>query len=190
MPDTALFLSPLRLARRDKILTAAQSLFTNQGFRATTMEGVAAAARMSKATLYGYFQDKDALFEAVANRVADQLLEAVQKALDQPGAPEIIVADALCQKHTIVWDIARGSVFSSELFEAKTRFANSAFERLDDQIEKEIAATLRRHRIAGSKAKARLLFGAARGVADHAKDRAQMRRDITALVEAVLADRP
>ncbi len=55
-------LSRTRQARRDLLLKTARSLFLRDGYSATTMEGVAAAANISKATLYKYFSDKNELF--------------------------------------------------------------------------------------------------------------------------------
>lgn len=186
LPDTTAALSPLRLARREKILDAAELLFSDQGFRATTMERVAAVARMSKVTLYGYFEDKDLLFEAVANRVAERLLEAVRTALSQSGDPGIVIADALNQKHQIVWDLARGSAFSNELFAAKTQFAAGKFTDLDRLIEAEITQLLKGRKIKSAKAKARILFGAATGVANRAENKKQLTKDINDLVISVL----
>jgi AcrR family transcriptional regulator len=50
------------LVRRAQLLNAAEVLFLQDGYNATTMERVAASADVSKATLYKYFADKDELF--------------------------------------------------------------------------------------------------------------------------------
>ena len=186
LPDSPAAFSPLRLARREKILDAAELLFSDQGFRATTMESVAAEARVSKVTLYGYFKDKDLLFEAVANRVAERLLEAVRTALSQSGDPGIVIADALNQKHQIVWDLARGSAFSNELFAAKNQFAAGKFTDLDRLVEAEITQLLKGRKIKSAKAKARILFGAAKGVANRAENKQQLTKDISDLVSSML----
>ncbi|WP_236795730.1 TetR/AcrR family transcriptional regulator [Amycolatopsis sp. GM8] len=46
---------------RERVLAAARKLFANQGINATTMEEVAAAAPVSKRTLYAHFPAKDDL---------------------------------------------------------------------------------------------------------------------------------
>ena len=51
--------------RRDRILQAAERVFTTIGYGATTMEEIAQAAGMSKKTLYGVFPDKRGLFTAL-----------------------------------------------------------------------------------------------------------------------------
>lgn len=51
--------------QRDQMLAAAARLFATQGYTATTMQQVAAACRVSKATLYHYVRDKQALLAQI-----------------------------------------------------------------------------------------------------------------------------
>lgn len=57
------------LETRAGILDVAERLFGERGFRKTTLEDVAAAARVSRPLVYRYFGDKRALFELVVDRV-------------------------------------------------------------------------------------------------------------------------
>jgi AcrR family transcriptional regulator len=52
-------------ARPSEIVAAALRLFTARGYAATRLEDVAAAAEISKGTLYLYFANKEELFKAV-----------------------------------------------------------------------------------------------------------------------------
>lgn len=52
-------------ARPVELVAAGFALFAERGFAATRLEDVAARAGVSKATIYRYFENKDALFEAV-----------------------------------------------------------------------------------------------------------------------------
>ncbi len=54
-----------KAARRDTILEAAKDLFYQKGFPDTTMEEIAAAAEVSKGTLYLYFSSKDELYVSI-----------------------------------------------------------------------------------------------------------------------------
>lgn len=56
------------------ILDAAKRLFTTQGFDATSMDQIAAAAGVSKLTLYSHFGDKERLFAAGAQAFCEQQL--------------------------------------------------------------------------------------------------------------------
>lgn len=53
--------------RRQRILDAAERVFTDIGYGAATMEEIARAAGMSKKTLYGMYPDKRSLFTALTN---------------------------------------------------------------------------------------------------------------------------
>ena len=63
-------LTPRARARRERIHQVAQTLFMQQGFEATSMDAIAEAANVSKATLYRYYQSKEALFIAVLEQLA------------------------------------------------------------------------------------------------------------------------
>jgi len=72
-------------ARPGELTAAAFALFAEQGFAATRLEDVAARAGVSKATIYRYFDSKEALFEAVVKEAtaprfaeAELLVEAFQ----------------------------------------------------------------------------------------------------------------
>ncbi|MEJ0010270.1 MAG: TetR/AcrR family transcriptional regulator [Alphaproteobacteria bacterium] len=58
---------------RDDILDIATRLFLEHGYGATSIEAVAQAARMSKRTFYARFDDKEALFAGVVERLVGRL---------------------------------------------------------------------------------------------------------------------
>jgi AcrR family transcriptional regulator len=49
-------------ARQSQLLSVARRIFVERGYRGTTMEDVAAAAGITKKTLYAWHQDKETLF--------------------------------------------------------------------------------------------------------------------------------
>jgi TetR/AcrR family transcriptional regulator len=79
-------------AQRDQLLAAAARLFANQGYTATTMQQVAEAAGLGKATLYHYVRDKPALLAAIAGGHVARLLalvdEVAAEAAHERLAPE------------------------------------------------------------------------------------------------------
>jgi AcrR family transcriptional regulator len=97
----------------DTILTAATGLFLRDGYAASSMEAVAAAAGVSKRTLYARFPDKAALLQhAVSNLIAawlppfdasleqalsleDALLQAAREMLRIALAPEALALHRL-----------------------------------------------------------------------------------------------
>lgn len=60
------------------IIAAAGTLFFARGFSDVTMEAVAAAAGVSKMTVYSHFGDKEALFEAVVQWHMQALLAQIR----------------------------------------------------------------------------------------------------------------
>ncbi|HZH43847.1 MAG TPA: TetR/AcrR family transcriptional regulator [Lysobacter sp.] len=64
--------------KRAAILEAAKRLFVEQGFAGTSVEQIAAAAGVSKLTVYSHFGDKDTLFvEAVKAKCMAQMPDEV-----------------------------------------------------------------------------------------------------------------
>ena len=69
---------PKDLAKREAILEAAKSLFLSLGYTNTSMDAVAAAAGVSKLTVYSHFTDKQTLFgSAVMATCQTQLPELI-----------------------------------------------------------------------------------------------------------------
>lgn len=54
-----------RKAKRDEIIAAARTLFIDEGYEATSMSRLAAAAGVAPNTIYWYFRDKDEVLVAV-----------------------------------------------------------------------------------------------------------------------------
>ncbi len=70
-------------AKRQTILEAAWDLFREKGFEATTMSEIAARAGGSKATVYGYFDSKEALFIEIMMWGARDMREAFHEVTHQ-----------------------------------------------------------------------------------------------------------
>ena len=67
---------PKDLEKRAAILKAAKRLFTTQGFDGTSMDAIAAAAGVSKLTVYSHYQDKERLFVAAVECVCQEQMPA------------------------------------------------------------------------------------------------------------------
>ncbi len=184
-------MSPLKIARRGKILDAAQMLFAELGLRMTTMEVIATRANVSKATLYSYFGDKDEIFSAVTLRIAEQVKARVGAALGLQGNASTCIAAALNAKHDFIFDVVRRSPFASELFAAQNQVALDQFAALNAWIKNQLASVIEREerQSADSKAIAFLLFSASVGIANHAQTIDQSRAAITRLCESILGVR-
>lgn len=58
---------------KDSIVIVAQKMFQRYGFRKTTMDEIAQAARKGKSSLYYYFESKEDVFQAVVEKEAANL---------------------------------------------------------------------------------------------------------------------
>jgi AcrR family transcriptional regulator len=63
------------------LVDVAEGLFTESGYAATSLDSIVAGADVTKGALYHHFSGKQALFEAVFERVEDDAALAIQKAL-------------------------------------------------------------------------------------------------------------
>lgn len=77
-PDTTVETSESRV----RILDVAHALFVEHGYRAVSMQQIAAAACIKKPTLYHHFRDKEALFVAVMDLMMDRSHDAIARAID------------------------------------------------------------------------------------------------------------
>jgi len=74
--------------QREAILARAGELFANQGYHATSMNQLAEACGLSKATLYHYCRDKDALLASIADGHVSRLQALVAEVQAQRLKPE------------------------------------------------------------------------------------------------------
>ena len=61
--------------KRRAILDAATTLFLSNGYSGTSMDEVAALARVSKQTVYKHFADKERLFSEIVTAICDQIAD-------------------------------------------------------------------------------------------------------------------
>lgn len=63
---------------RDRILDAARDLVVNHGWDRFSLRALARAVKLSPASLYEYFDGKDAILEAVADRARHRLVDELR----------------------------------------------------------------------------------------------------------------
>src|SRR5262245_15377495 len=71
--------------RRQAILDAALTVFAEHGYEAARLDDMAARAGVAKGTLYLYFKDKEALFEALVRGAVSPMLDKVGEFAAAPG---------------------------------------------------------------------------------------------------------
>jgi AcrR family transcriptional regulator len=92
-----------RKKRRDKILDAAISLFSLQGFSGTTTLQIAKAAGVTEPLIYYYYKDKDELFNQILAQVLSACIERLEviESLDIAPFDKI---EALIHEHVAIVD--------------------------------------------------------------------------------------
>jgi AcrR family transcriptional regulator len=84
----------LSLEKTEAILHGGMQEFLTHGYAATSMDRVAVAAKVSKATVYSHFQDKESLFIALIQRLVEQKFQSIFDDGDaqlMKIAPEIVL---------------------------------------------------------------------------------------------------
>ena len=85
---------PRSVRKRRAILDAASEVFLRNGYLGTSMDEIAALARVSKQTVYKHFADKESLFTAI-----------VGAAVDAAGDPVTAEATALADSDDLAADL-------------------------------------------------------------------------------------
>jgi AcrR family transcriptional regulator len=73
-----------------QILDAAEELFARHGLRGTRVREIASAAGVNEATLYNYYKNKEALYEAVLERGIQPIIDTVRRTSAGENSPENI----------------------------------------------------------------------------------------------------
>jgi AcrR family transcriptional regulator len=148
---------------RKRIREAAYGLFRRQGYSRVTMDEIAAAARLTKRTLYHHFESKDQLLADVLEAQHELALQAFRTFGDKlSGTPEAIVTGMF--RELAVWaDRPRwtGSGFTRlviELADLPGHPARKIARKHKAQLEECLADLLARSGVKSAKELARAVW--------------------------------
>lgn len=115
---------------------AAAHVLARQGYDGASTGAIADRAGVSIGSVYQYFADKDAVFDALAARILDRLVEAMRPAVALDGTPfearveRVLLAaiEVLAPYPTVFRQLAavRGTRFASRLRDARRRAFEAA----------------------------------------------------------------
>ena len=88
---------------RQRLLDAGLKLFANRGYAGTAVQDITEEAKVTKPTLYYYFENKEGLFQALVDQAMDERLRLMQQAAP-PGKPTV---EQLSDIITVLTDFAR-----------------------------------------------------------------------------------
>ncbi len=152
------------------------------------MEAIAREAGVAKATLYSQFPDKDAVYAAVVERIAEALSQECTRAFSQPGAGWERAANALAAKHRSVFRLLEGSAHADELYRSRPPGAAQHLGALDQWLEKSVIEALAKDGHSEPVRYGYLLIAAAEGIALRANRAEEIGPAIRLLAEKLLSD--
>ncbi|HEY1296312.1 MAG TPA: TetR/AcrR family transcriptional regulator [Chloroflexota bacterium] len=132
--------------RHQRILDAATHVFSTKGYHGTLVDEIAAEADTSKGGVYFHFPNKQAIFLALLDRLADILRERVEAAVAQQDDP---LARAEAALHVVletfgshrrlarlflVEALGAGPEFNARMIRIRADFADLIRLHLDDAV--------------------------------------------------------
>ena len=81
---------------RNEILDASAQIFSQKGYHGTSMQDIALAVNLQKASLYHHVSSKQEILFDLLNRGLDILITRVEEAVDEPGPPDARLHKATC----------------------------------------------------------------------------------------------
>ncbi|MEP6719960.1 MAG: TetR/AcrR family transcriptional regulator [Variovorax sp.] len=93
-------------ARENQLLAIARRLFARDGYERTSLRDIAEAADITKAALYYYFPNKEALYERVVLESMQALVDDVSAAVAAADSPTGRIR-AFMRSSAVVFDLAR-----------------------------------------------------------------------------------
>jgi AcrR family transcriptional regulator len=85
----------LEARRKAQILDVAARVFATHGFANTTVQTIANYLGVGNGTVYRYFPTKDQLFLAAVERGLQELTEEMDRVVQKPGDPLVILREAI-----------------------------------------------------------------------------------------------
>lgn len=130
---------PTRIQQRNRaaILSAGLDVFSQYGFRGTTLDQIAETAGLSKPNLLYYFASKEAIHAALLERLLDTWLDPL-KALDPNGEPIHEIMSYARRKLALSRDFPRESrLFANEILQGAPRIEDILHSDLKTLVDEK-----------------------------------------------------
>jgi AcrR family transcriptional regulator len=132
-----------RSAKPNAIVLAALELFTSYGYRKTSIDEIALAARVAKRTVYLHFENKAAVFLAILEYLAEQVRQRCLAAERVGGTPVDRLTGLLDAYFGMAFEPFSKSQHMSELEEAFSKLARARIGNLNTEYEARLTRFLR-----------------------------------------------
>jgi len=94
-------------ARRAQLIEVGRTVFAERGYEATSVEEIAARAKVSKPVLYDHFKGKEGLYAVVVDREVEHIVQKVAASVDT-GTPRARIEKAALAYLTYVKEHPEG----------------------------------------------------------------------------------
>ena len=135
--------------QRLRVLAVAADIFSRRGFRATSMNEIAAAVGLSKPTLYHYFRSKEELLVRLYSDVLDESIALAREVVETAQTPLAAIRELISSR--VVYT-CRNQALLKVCFEEEHELPAELAERLlvrrrafDDLFRAALDAHLRAH---------------------------------------------
>lgn len=103
------------LSRKEQILEATATLFSERGYHATSMRDIGVAAGMLHGSLYSHIRTKEDLLHEIVLRAAEKFLAGVEEAAATGDSPEDTLRGAMrAHVRVVAEDVDAARVFHHE----------------------------------------------------------------------------
>jgi AcrR family transcriptional regulator len=135
-----------------KVLKAALSLFSRQGYRATSMRQIAGRCRLSVGNLYHHFGSKEAIFQRLIDEYWEVLLDPelpLNKIFAAARFPEDLEAMAAAIEQVVAANSSHILLIYIDVIEFKGRHIRAFYQQMADRFAAAYSASFAERRKAG-----------------------------------------
>jgi AcrR family transcriptional regulator len=172
--------------KRSRILDAAQGLFLRYGVKRTALDDVVREAGIATGTLYLYFDSKDALFAAIAERLCAEMFSNAEEAITSSTSITPRIVGCLDAYIGSMHRLTAQSPHKAELTESKEAVAAGIYGTFNRKIRDLLRKVLREGGIERGDA-VEMFFAAAIGTLETGDTAAPYRTRLTALTEVLVS---
>jgi AcrR family transcriptional regulator len=183
--------------KRDAILDAALKLFSQYGYRRTSIDDIAREAEIAKGTVYLSFKSKEEIFRALCECLIERSEDGVRAARAAGGPIDERLIGALDAKFGFLFETVYRSPHAAELMDSKNRLSADIFARAGRRYMKELREMIEEAKQAGelelssmqldADAVAQILVAAGHGIESAATSPAQYHRRLREIVRVIVA---
>jgi AcrR family transcriptional regulator len=180
--------------KKNKILTAARSVFLRYGFRRVTMNDIAEAASVSRPALYLLFKSKEEIFIGVYRQFVDETLAEIERTMATATTSQKKLERAFEIWAVRPFEVMMNSPEARELMECSLGFARDSLSegylKFELMIVPVVATLTKKHSAKaslGAQRVAHVLASAVRGFKQTATTPTELRRLIKELLTLSLS---